>query len=146
MAFDGSWSSAEALIWSWTEWKLFAEQSIGFTPDSLHVIAGVLILIATAVLLKKSVANWAPWFVVLVLAVLNEWADLWIERWPQLGMQYGQGAKDLLLTMFLPSVLLVTTRFWPWLYEQSWEPPRKTAASDGHVKIHATSDDLFRRQ
>jgi hypothetical protein len=43
---------------------------------------------------------------------------LWIEQWPDLSMQYGESVKDLLLTMALPTLLLVAARLRPQLFGQ----------------------------
>lgn len=106
----------EAAAWRWHEAKLFVEHSITFSFDVLHVFAGVIVLLVAAVLLRKAVSSWWPWSVVLVITLVNELLDLRIEEWPQASMQYGEAMKDLLLTMFLPTVLLVTSRKFPRLY------------------------------
>lgn len=106
----------EALLWSWHEAKLFLEHSVTFSSDALHVIASVVVLLLVGLLLRKPVTSWWPWIVVLVSTLINEFVDLWVEEWPEPGMQYGEGAKDLLLTMFLPTLLLVTSRKFPRLY------------------------------
>ena len=94
----------------WHEFKLFAEHASGISMDALHVIAGVLIQVAVAAILNSSLASWRPWLVVLSLEVINEAFDLWVERWPHLGMQLGEGVKDVLLTMLLPTLLLLLVR------------------------------------
>ena len=102
---------------SFVELKHFVERSISFTPDSLHVIAGVLLLVAAAALLRKPISTWWPWLAVLLCASLNEVADLSLKPWPNPGMQYGETAKDLLLTMALPTVLLLAARTFPGIFE-----------------------------
>lgn len=97
----------------WYQVKLFIEHSSAFSPDALHVFAGVAIQLLTAAVLRRPVSRWAPWLVVLVAIIVNEAIDLWVERWPQPGMQYGEGAKDVLLTMILPTMLLLVARLRP---------------------------------
>ena len=59
----------------------------------------------------------------LLAAILwNEAVDLWVERWPDPGMQYGEGAKDVLLTMALPTILIWAARWRPDLFRGA---PRK---------------------
>jgi hypothetical protein len=41
-----------------------------------------------------------------------------MEQWPDLAVQYGESAKDILLTMTLPTVLLVMARAWPQLFKK----------------------------
>jgi hypothetical protein len=40
-------------------------------------------------------------------------------------MQYGESLKDVLLTMLLPTLLLITTRRFPWLYDTPSVPASK---------------------
>jgi hypothetical protein len=42
--------------------------------------------------------------------------DLWIEQWPDPGQQYGEGAKDLLLTMAVPTMTMLAARARPDLF------------------------------
>lgn len=97
----------------WFNAKTFIEHAIAFSDDALHVFAGVLIQLLAAAVLRRSVASWLPWLVVLALELGNEGVDLWIERWPDFAEQLGEGGKDVLLTLFLPTVLLLVSRMWP---------------------------------
>lgn len=109
--------SASNLGLRWYETKLFIEHAVSFSNDSLHVLAGVLILLLAAIVLRRPISSWQPWLVVAVLLLANEAADLAIERWPDPGMQYGEGARDVLLTMFLPTLLLFAARWAPQLFQ-----------------------------
>lgn len=100
-------SSGEDL---WGQSKAFAERLVGIDNDALHVLAGPLLLFLTASLMRKSVQSVWPWTVVLLLGLVNEWHDLRAERWPDRTMQYGEGVKDLLLTMALPTLILILAR------------------------------------
>lgn len=119
-------SSAETFLWTWQEWKHFLERSFAFSNDALHVIAGTLLIVAAAFLLRKSLSSWWPWLVVATAALINEFIDLWVEHWPDPEIQYGEGLKDLLLTMLLPTVLLVVSRVFPWVLE-----PQSRSGRDG---------------
>lgn len=109
-------SDLKTIALSWGETKQFVEHVIAFSLDAVHVIGGVLVLLAASLLLRKPVSSMQPWVVVLVLACINELIDLWIDQWPSPGMQYGEGVKDLLLTMLLPTVLFLTSRSFPQLF------------------------------
>lgn len=109
-------SFAETTLTSWYEAKLFLKHSVGFSQDALHVIAGVLVQLFAALLLRKAVSSWWPWLVVLGTTILNEAMDLGAETWPSAAMQYGEAFKDILLTMLLPTALLVTSRWTPEIY------------------------------
>jgi diacylglycerol kinase len=65
---------------------------------------------------RTRIALIGPWLVVLLLELVNEWNDLQVERWPSLGQQLGEGAKDLALTMLLPTLLLMLARWRPGLF------------------------------
>jgi hypothetical protein len=99
----------------WFNFKVFLERTFAFSHDSLHVVAGVLLQLILAALLRVSLASPWPWLIVLALELANEWNDIAVEAWPDPAMQIGEGAKDLLLTMALPTVLLVIARRWPGL-------------------------------
>jgi hypothetical protein len=97
----------------WYQLKLFAEHALGISMDSLHVIIGVIIQFGAAMALRTQVTRWRPWLIVLAVELANEWADLHVEKWPDLAMQYGEGAKDILLTMLLPTLILAAGRLRP---------------------------------
>ena len=99
----------------WQSFKVFLEQSIGFSHDALHVMVGVMVQLAAAAVLRMSIARPWPWLVVLVLELANELNDLRFGQFPDLATRYGEGAKDLLLTIALPTLLLVLARKWPGL-------------------------------
>ena len=105
----------------WFDVKMFVERSSAFSDDVLHVVAGVFLQLIAAALLRASVARWLPWLIVLALEMLNEWSDFHVDRWPDLGMQLGESTKDIVLTMALPTALLVISRSWPALLVR---PPR----------------------
>lgn len=107
-----------AAMWSWHDAKMFIEQSIDFSSDALHVFVGVIIQLSAAFVLKRPISDWRLWFVVLMLISLNEFIDLQVEHWPKRTMQYGESAKDLILTLVLPTILLFTARYRPSLF--SW--------------------------
>lgn len=111
-------SDADSLLWAWHEWKLFFERSTAFSHDAVHIIAGVLVQLAAAFLLKKPISSRWPWITVLAATLINEAIDLRVETWPDAWMQYGEGFKDLLLTMLLPTLLMVTARWAPQLFRR----------------------------
>lgn len=116
MDTGGFFAGVETIMSFWLESKMFIERSIAFSQDAIHVIVGVLLMLVTALLVRKPLSSCWPWLVVLVSAIMNEGIDLWVEKWPDAGMQYGEGFKDLLLTMLLPTVLVLTSRALPQLY------------------------------
>ena len=101
---------------SWHQGKLFIEHAIAIDHDALHVIVGVLFWLVFGLLTRRPISSWRPWLWLLALILWNETVDLWTEQWPDPGMQYGEGAKDILLTMLLPTVLGLLVRVAPGLF------------------------------
>ena len=94
----------------WYQIKLLIEHASGVTMDALHVILGVILQMAFARLTRVPLSSWRPWLFVFALLLINEASDLWVEQWPVPAMQYGEGLKDIVLTMLLPTLLLVSAR------------------------------------
>lgn len=101
---------------SWYEAKMFIEHASAVSSDALHVLLGVLVWLLVALLLRKPASAPAPITVLLGLIAFNELVDLWIEQWPDKAMQYGESAKDLVLTMALPTVLMFLAAHAPRLF------------------------------
>ena len=103
----------------WYQVKLFAMHVSGVSMDALHILVGSVLLILAAIVTRTTLASPRPWLIVLVLELANEANDLIVERWPEPAMQYGEGAKDLLLTMLMPTLLLILVRLCPGLFASS---------------------------
>ena len=99
----------------WYQVKLVVARASGFSMDSLHVIAGVVAQLAFALLFRTSVARPLPLLLVLAIELVNEASDFRVERWPQPGMQLGESAKDVILTMVLPTLIFLVARYRPTL-------------------------------
>jgi hypothetical protein len=115
---SGLWHQIERAMLSWHELKMFIEHASIVSSDALHILVGVGIWVIAGLILRRSLASWLPLLVVLAAIVYNEGVDLWVERWPDAGMQYGESAKDFLLTMTVPVVLLIMIRLTPSLFQQ----------------------------
>ena len=98
---------------SWHESKLFIEHLIAICHDTLHLAAGVAIWLLLAMILRRSIADWLPLLGTAAIAAINEAVDLWVELWPSLGTQLGEGARDLLATIAIPALLFVAVRLKP---------------------------------
>jgi hypothetical protein len=112
------WKALIAAMTSWHQGKLFIEHSLAINHNSLHIFVGVLLWLALGLLLRRPLTTWRPWLWLFAVILWNETVDLWVERWPDPGQQYGEGAKDLLLTMLLPTVLMVAVRTRPDLFRR----------------------------
>lgn len=100
----------------WYQVKLFAQHASGISMDALHVIIGVALQLAIALVFRSSVARPLPLLAVLGLEVINEMSDFRVERWPNPGMQFGESAKDVLLTIVLPTLIFLVARYRPALF------------------------------
>jgi hypothetical protein len=87
--------------------------------------------IGIAAVSRRPLSDWRPWLAVLVLLVLNECVDLWVERWPDLAMQYGESAKDLLLTMILPTLVMILVRSTPRLFSAAGRRAKRRRRGSG---------------
>lgn len=95
---------------SWYQIKLFVEHASGISMDALHILVGFILFLVAARVLKRGVASLAPWLALLTIELLNEGYDLHVELWPNLASQLGEGVKDILLTMALPTILMLLAR------------------------------------
>jgi hypothetical protein len=102
----------------WYQLKLFAQHASGISMDALHVIVGVVMQLLLALLFRSSVARPMPLLVVLAFTLLNEANDFRVEIWPDPGMQFGEAVKDVVLTMFLPTLIFLVARYRPKLLGQ----------------------------
>lgn len=101
---------------AWYEVKMFIEHASVVSSDALHLLVGTLAWLLIAFVLRMPITRWLPWLILLGLIAFNEGVDLWIERWPHPGMQYGESAKDIALTMIIPTALLIAARVRPDLF------------------------------
>ena len=101
---------------SWYQAKMFIEHASFVSSDALHVIAGVIVWILIALALRRPLSSGVPLAWLLAVVLFNEVVDLWVERWPDPSMQYGESAKDLMVTMALPALLMALVRLRPQLF------------------------------
>lgn len=110
------WRSVTTAMSSWHQLKLFIEHAAAIEHGTIHVIAGVFFWLVAALLTRRPLSSWWPWLWLFALILWNETVDLWNEQWPDPGQQYGEGAKDIVLTMIVPTVLMFAVRFRPDLF------------------------------
>jgi hypothetical protein len=112
----GLWTAVVDAMTGWHQGKLFLEHAFSIDHDALHILVGVFAWMAIALVLRRPITSWLPFLWLLALIMWNETVDLWVEQWPDAGMQYGEGAKDLLLTIMIPAVLMISARVRPSLF------------------------------
>ena len=98
---------------SWYQLKLFIAHASGISMDAWHILVGVSAFLLIARLLDSNVGRLLPWLLLLTAELINEAYDIHIERWPDLGSQLGEGAKDIMLTMALPTLIALVARWRP---------------------------------
>lgn len=116
--FHKLWLTLIAFMSGWHQTKLFVEHTISISHDTLHVFIGLIIWLLLAMIMRRPVTSWRPWLWTFAIILWNETVDLWTEVWPDPGQQYGEGLKDLALTMFVPTLLLVAARLRPDLFRR----------------------------
>lgn len=117
---------------NWAHVKEFVEFATGFSPDSLHVILGVCLQFSLAAAFKVPVSRWSPWWVVLAIVTANELSDVIGDYWKLPARQFGESAKDILLTMLVPTLILLTAKYVPSLFQRSAALPSKVE----HIAHH----------
>lgn len=100
----------------WSQFKIALSGLTGISQDAYHVLVGVVLQLFFAAALRRRVSHLAPWLFVALLAILNEWADLWIDHWPNRSTQWVESVKDVAVTLALPSLLLIVSRVAPVLF------------------------------
>jgi hypothetical protein len=118
------WAAIVAAMTSWHEGKLFIEHAVDVAHDTLHVIVGVLLWIVLGLVTRRPLSSRRPWLWLFAIILWNETVDLWTEQWPHPGQQYGEGAKDVLITMLVPTILLFAVRLRPDLFRVGPRRPR----------------------
>lgn len=107
------WQWLMALAARWLALKDAVEQATGLPESAIHILGGVLLQLAFALVLRRSLRDPLPWGLLLLLELANEALDL-TEDWPgEVGRQIGEGLGDVAATMALPTVLLLVARFSP---------------------------------
>ncbi len=113
-----------AMLW-WHDAKLVVEQSVEISHDALHLLFGVLAWLGFALVLRRPISSWYPWLWLAALIGWNEAVDLWTERWHDVGLQYHEGANDLLMTMLVPTIIALAARLRPQMFERGAARVRK---------------------
>ncbi len=90
--------------------KMAIVQILGLSKDALHVYVGLAVFFLTAAVTRKAPASWTPWLAVVAVALLGELFDL-RDNLASLGYwHWGASLRDLVNTIFWPTLLLLLTR------------------------------------
>ncbi len=91
--------------------KTEVSELLGFSKDALHVHIGLAIFFGVALVFRRSLASWAPWLTLLAFELANELMDTFHLHEGAFGFQMGDSLKDILNTMFWPTILLIAVRW-----------------------------------
>ncbi|HEX8193625.1 MAG TPA: hypothetical protein VF552_12080 [Allosphingosinicella sp.] len=99
----------------WYSVKLAVVEQTALSRDALHILFGLAGQLLVALVIRRSIAHPVPWFAVLLFELANEYYDLAREDWTDRAMWPGT-VRDLLVTMAIPTILLILTRVAPGLF------------------------------
>jgi len=103
---------------SWQWFKAWLGTVTGLPDSTLHVLGGMLLLLAAAAALRRLPWDGRVWLVVLALEIANEVYDLLN---PASGEnRLGASAHDFWLTMLCPTLLALLA---PWLVRRATRKP-----------------------
>lgn len=90
--------------------KTALSETVGLSKDALHVHLGLVVFLAAVVVLRTTLGNWIPWIVLLAFEVFNEVVDLLHEHDGVRALDFLEAAKDIVNTMFWPTLVVVFAR------------------------------------
>ncbi|HZF94040.1 MAG TPA: hypothetical protein VEZ20_04115 [Allosphingosinicella sp.] len=102
----------------WYSAKLLVVEQTDLSRDALHIFFGLAGQVLVALVIRRSLAHPLPWLAVLLFELANEGYDLAREEWTDKAMWPGS-LRDLLVTMAVPTVFLLLTRFAPSLFARA---------------------------
>lgn len=120
-----------AIMDRWIAIKIWLEHSIGLHNDALHVHVALLILFGAALVLRRRPDHIGPFLVVLILELINEWADLRSDRAGE--AELTEALKDLYNTMVWPVLILLFGRL---LFPRDVRAKKPDAESSGENAEH----------
>ncbi|MEK9210801.1 hypothetical protein [Sphingomonas sp. 2378] len=92
----------------WTGDKSWIGRITGLPDSTLHVHAGMAILVLTALVMRRKPWDWRCWLTVLVIETVNEAYDLLQPFYPTDEGNLPASWSDMWETMLWPTVILLT--------------------------------------
>jgi len=96
---------------SFQEAKLWLVDNSGLTKDALHVYVSLTLFFGSALLFRWRLSGWRPWLVVAVAAIAGELWDIRDTLSYGGHIAWAEGRRDLINTLFWPSVILILARY-----------------------------------
>jgi hypothetical protein len=114
----------------WHHIKDWLEHAIGLNMDALHVHAGFLLQLASAIVMRRPLSSPWPWLAVVAAESANEIYDYTYEVWPgaERQIQLAEGIRDFWNTLVIPSLMLILARYAPALFTA--QPKAEASAAD----------------
>lgn len=111
--------------------KTQLSELLGITKDALHIHIGLAIFLVAALVFRRPLWSWIPWLSLLAFEIANELMDAFHMHGGPFSIEVGGSLKDVLNTMFWPTVLLLGLR---------WRHCRNGNTHARSVASHPTSD------
>jgi hypothetical protein len=90
--------------------KLFAADHLHLAKDALHIYVALALFLGSAMLFRWPLKSWRPWLVVLAAALIGEAWDLRDSLAYGTRIELGANLKDIVNTLFWPTVLAMLAR------------------------------------
>jgi hypothetical protein len=91
--------------------KIAIISALDLSRDALHVYAGMAVFLGVAIVFRKPLRSFAPWFAVLVVACAAEALDAFDDLRAFGHWRAGASLHDIVNTVFWPTVLILLARF-----------------------------------
>jgi hypothetical protein len=91
--------------------KTLLSETLGITKDALHIHIGLAIFLGVALVFRRPLASWLPWLALLAFELANELMDVFYWNGRGIGFDLGDSPKDVVNTMFWPTVVLLVARW-----------------------------------
>ncbi|MEP7221254.1 MAG: hypothetical protein ABI673_01160 [Novosphingobium sp.] len=91
----------------WGNVKLKLGVVTGLSPDALHIYAGLMVLFAVSLLLRRDPLKWQCWVTLLAIEAVNEGLDLMLDGMGSQEATLSAGLHDMINTMIAPTMLMI---------------------------------------
>lgn len=91
--------------------KTELSEVLGITKDALHIHIGLAIFLGVAFIFRRPLTSWIPWLALLAFELVNELMDIFHLHNGAIGFEIGDSVKDVLNTMFWPTIVLFAARW-----------------------------------
>jgi hypothetical protein len=92
---------------NWSFVKIDISRMTGVPDDALHVLAGMMVLLIAAYLLRRPPWTWQAWIVVVAAETINETYDLLQTVVPSDEGNFRASLHDFWLTLLWPTIVLL---------------------------------------